>query len=188
MEKQTKVVTVDELMLMKPPNPRIEIGRDKLRNLRGTQLELAEHTDGKLCPVCKVLVEQKLLKLNGTGQYWEVPNGSTCPECGILFEHNRWKFSNLHGRYAYLYQFNPELDKYDWSNYFIYPISRFIYISIVAVGESYRAWREGVYGGGHHEWRNSREVIAIPMTLEMVGCNGEDLVTSIHELATTKQV
>lgn len=182
MGKQTKIVTVDELMRMKPPHPHIEIGRDKLRNLRGTWIELAEHTEGKQCPVCKVSVTQKLEKLNGTGQYWEIPYGSVCPQCGIAFEHNRWVFSRKTGGYAYLYQFNPQLDILDWSNYLVCPIKKDIYISIIAVGKGAWTWREGATGGGHHDWTIGKEAIAIPMTLEMVGCNGGELVASIYAM------
>jgi len=176
------IVTVDELMQMKPPNPHIEIGFDKLQNLRGTRIKLKEHTEGKICPICKIPVTQKLRSLHGTGQYWEVPDGSVCPKCGIVFEHDRWVFSRYHGYYAYLYQFNPQLDMFDWNNYFICPTEKDIYVLVMGVGKSYQTWREGVYGGGHHEWKVNKEAIAIPMTMEMVGCNGTKLVKSIYAM------
>lgn len=181
-ELQTKIVTVDELMQMKPPNPRIEIGFDKLQNLRGTWIELAEHTEGKLCPICKIPVEQKLHSPHGTGQYWEVPNGSVCPRCGVVFEHDRWVFSRLTGDYAYLYQFNPQLDMFAWNNYFICPIKKDVYICIIRIGKGSWTWRGSVFNAdvGHHDWTVGKEAMAIPMTLEMVGCDGEELVKSIY--------
>jgi len=193
---QTKIVTIDELMQMRPPKPHIEIGFDKLKHLRGTWIELKEHIEGKLCPVCKMPVEQKFLE----GVHWNLPNGSVCPHCGVASVKNRWLFSNYHGRYRYdplLYYFDPRYKKQtdtqiivkdssfdDWNNYFIDPTNKDVYILITAVGESYQVWRDSPMGGnlGHHEWRVNKETIAIPMTMGMVGCNGKKLVNSIYSM------